>query len=908
MVGARQIQTRSARLDRQNEDRRSVGVGLEGSHHLVPLLRHHTAVQERHRNLELRPEVLHQQVAHLTILREDQRVVALRDHLLEHLRQTGQFAGATGQLALPLLEVVVGVVADLLERRQQRQDVAPALEPARTADARHRHVDGRLVERCLLPRERAVDLVLLLLGQVLDDVRVGLETPQHKGAHHLLERLAGLGIAEPLDGHGELATELTQAAEQAGVGELEDGPELGQPVLDRRAGERDAMVGGNRPHRHRLLCHRVLDVLRLVHHQVGPLLGAEQLGIHAGHHIGGQHHCGALAEPLELRRRTGPRATMVARDTEPRRKPPQLMLPVAQHRGRTDEQRRWAIAARLGPVMEQQRDDLDGLAQAHVVGEAGAKARLRGLREPGKATLLVGTELANEAGRSIHKGARLAVAKRVDERLDVAARHHIDDPLVGRKLAGQRHRDGRRTVHRPGVLLAVKEVLHHRELGGVYRQPLATPLHQRLLHRRDLAELLCGQLVIAHGHLPLEGNHRIHAHLGGAPVPPLLHVAHLELQLEPLLPLVAELLGHPHRGTELRQHRAGLREELPGLFGRQHHAARAALMQRSPDGAEDPRALAQRDEQALVRLHKPLVADHHLEGCRLPDRAGVDAAARVLIRLQHEAEEPGVARPVGLCRHPRHLEVVGHRVAVARRAARTHRRRPAGEFRSQRLLDEARGLHHGIDRGQTVPPAELPRRELAVVFAGPVLGGRGHRLAAHRVGSSIEEGPQQRLRLPDGRHRRDRLPPPPPAVAPLLPLARRIVRLTIVHHHRMARQRQRPLQHRQPLARRGAQHRHAPARHQLALVAGLDQRNHLARRDHLYRQLRRHRPDAHRVRHLALRRLCQVHPNQRPDGLIHRQPDAPDLRNLPVFRLVPLRRRDDQIGLLRPLLRLAPTH
>ena len=330
-------------------------------------------------------------------------------------------------------------------------------------------------------------------------------------------------------------------------------------------------------------------------------------------------------------------------------------------------------------------------------------------------------------------------------------------------------------------------------------------------------------------------------------------------------------------------------------------------MQRSPDGAEDPRALAQRDEQALVRLHKPLVAHHHLEGRRLPDRACVDAAVRVFIRLQHEAEEPGVARPVGLCRHPRHLEVVGHRVAVARRAARTHRRRPAGQLCSQRLLDESRSLHHRIDRGQTIPPAELPGRELAVVFARPILGGRGHRLTAHRIGSRIEEGPQERLGLPDGRHRRDRLPPAPTAVAPLLPLARRVVRLPIVHHHRMARQRERALQHRKPLARRGAQHRHAPAGHQLSLVARLDQRNHLARRDHLHRQLRRHRPDAHRVRHLALRRLCQVHPNQRPDGLIHRQPDAPDLRNLPVFRLVPLRRRDDQIGLLRPLLRLAAT-
>ena len=49
VVGAGQVQARSARLERQDEDQWVMGVFLEAFHHLVPFLGRHPAVQELRR-------------------------------------------------------------------------------------------------------------------------------------------------------------------------------------------------------------------------------------------------------------------------------------------------------------------------------------------------------------------------------------------------------------------------------------------------------------------------------------------------------------------------------------------------------------------------------------------------------------------------------------------------------------------------------------------------------------------------------------------------------------------------------------------------------------------------------------------------------------------------------------------
>ena len=78
--------------------------------------------------------------------------------------------------------------------------------------------------------------------------------------------LGPLLVAVALDRHGETPAELTALPEVAGVAELHDRPQFGEPVLHRRARQGDPSGGVERPDRRRLLGGRVLDVLRFVEH------------------------------------------------------------------------------------------------------------------------------------------------------------------------------------------------------------------------------------------------------------------------------------------------------------------------------------------------------------------------------------------------------------------------------------------------------------------------------------------------------------------------------------------------------------------------------------------------------------------------------------------------------------------
>jgi hypothetical protein len=70
------------------------------------------------------------------------------------------------------------MVADLLGLGHHGKHVAPPLDPFGVLDLQQHLVDDRLVQRGLLGGELAVLLDLDLLGQIVDDRRVGLE-PAH---------------------------------------------------------------------------------------------------------------------------------------------------------------------------------------------------------------------------------------------------------------------------------------------------------------------------------------------------------------------------------------------------------------------------------------------------------------------------------------------------------------------------------------------------------------------------------------------------------------------------------------------------------------------------------------------------------------------------------------------------------
>jgi hypothetical protein len=106
-------------------------------------------------------------------------------------------------------------------------------------------VDDRLVERRLLLGEVAVDAHLDLLGQVGDDAPVGLQPAQDERAGRLAQTLGRVAVAVALDRRRVAALERRRRAEQPRIEEVHDRVELGQPVLDRRAGQRDPMAGAS---------------------------------------------------------------------------------------------------------------------------------------------------------------------------------------------------------------------------------------------------------------------------------------------------------------------------------------------------------------------------------------------------------------------------------------------------------------------------------------------------------------------------------------------------------------------------------------------------------------------------------------------------------------------------------------
>ena len=198
-------------------------------------------MQEQHLAAERLLQVSSQQLAHLGELREHQSAVAGRDDFLQHLRQTRQFARATGNCGV-VAEELRGMIAHLLELRQRRQNHALAAGCLRLVEARDRLFDDGCVQRRLLLGQRAKDLHLHLFGQVGDDALVGLQPAQDERAGQSSSTARPLPGRGRLNRHEEVALELGLRAEKPGIEKLHDRPQIADVVLDRRAGQRDAIV------------------------------------------------------------------------------------------------------------------------------------------------------------------------------------------------------------------------------------------------------------------------------------------------------------------------------------------------------------------------------------------------------------------------------------------------------------------------------------------------------------------------------------------------------------------------------------------------------------------------------------------------------------------------------------------
>ena len=140
----------------------------------------------------------------------------------------------------------------------------------------------------------------------------------------------------------------------------------------------------------------VLEELGLVEHHAAPVDPAELAGVDPQERVGGDHDVGARGLGGHVRAALadgGVQHTHVQVGGE------LLGLggPHGHHGAGRDHEERRPLGPSLACVGEE-REGLDGLAQAHVVGQDPAEVLLPQEREPAQALLLVGAQVGLQAG------------------------------------------------------------------------------------------------------------------------------------------------------------------------------------------------------------------------------------------------------------------------------------------------------------------------------------------------------------------------------------------------------------------------------------------------------------------------------------------------------------------------------
>ena len=114
-----------------------------------------------------------------------------------------------------------------------------------------------------------------------------------------------------------------------------------------------------------------------------------------------------------------------------RRKTFDLRCPVRQQRSRGYQQAWLLLAGRLALEHEQQRKHLNGLAQPHVIGQAGPETEFRDEIEPAHSHLLVGPQRRVQGRAGVDSGQSLRAAETFQRLGEPGAGDHLRPLGVG---------------------------------------------------------------------------------------------------------------------------------------------------------------------------------------------------------------------------------------------------------------------------------------------------------------------------------------------------------------------------------------------------------------------------------------------------------------------------------------------
>ncbi len=393
VVGRRQVDADAARL--QADEEQVALAGLEGVHAALAFLDRGRSVQ-----------VLVGDALGVEILADQGQVVdelAEHQHLVPVLEQVGRQAREGRQLAAGDAGAgrhQLGIAAGAAQPHHLGQDLDRLLSLGRLE--RGQLVEGlapqRFVQRVFLGAQFHRDHDLGARRQLGQHLRLGAAQDEGRGQASQARARACFGafVLGFLDRAGETQLELVGAAQQARIDEAEQVPQFSQVVFQRRAGGRHAEVPLQRHHRLRALGVHVLDRLGLVEHDAVPAPALEARRFQLQQAVADHDH----VERPRVVDRGGAFAGTEQLQVQGRREARRLVDPVQAHRGRRHHQRRAVLGAR-----EQQRQRLQRLAQAHVVGQAGAHAPVGQARQPLEAFDLIIAQLGLQGGRQLgHEG------------------------------------------------------------------------------------------------------------------------------------------------------------------------------------------------------------------------------------------------------------------------------------------------------------------------------------------------------------------------------------------------------------------------------------------------------------------------------------------------------------------------
>ena len=197
---------------------------------------------------------------------------------------------------------------------------------------------------------------------------------------------------------------------------------------------------------------------------------------------------------------------------EPRRLP----LPVADQRHRADQQGRpeRAVAGSSAGVMGEQGEQLDRLAQAHVVGQDAAEPDRLQEVQPGQTALLVRPQRAAEAGRRLDRLRAAASAWPASRSpSQPSALDAVDrQPAVGSSC--RRRARAAAARRRSAVPVAAEQLQPGRQPARVELDPLPAQPDQRRLQLGQRRQLVRGQRLVAEGELAPVVDDRVEARAG----------------------------------------------------------------------------------------------------------------------------------------------------------------------------------------------------------------------------------------------------------------------------------------------------------------------------------------------------------------------------------------------------------